>query len=99
MVDSFGIELIHPRREGRSDKQIGKKGKSNHRWIVGVKLCLVLDHLGRVMDWAVDTANVYDATFQPLIKRYQKTMLILEDNAYSRGQRLPRQDDAGAARP
>jgi len=35
VVDSFGIELIHPRREGRSDKQIGKKGKSNHRWQEG----------------------------------------------------------------
>src|SRR5688572_13262446 len=26
IVDSFGIELIHPRREGRSENQIGKKG-------------------------------------------------------------------------
>ncbi len=35
VVDSYGIELIHPRREGRSPKQIGKKGLSNKRWIVG----------------------------------------------------------------
>ncbi len=82
VVDSFGIELIHPRRQGRSDKQIGKKGKSNHRWIVGAKLCFVLDHLGRVVDWAVDTANVYDATFQPLIKKYENTMLILGDSGF-----------------
>ena len=67
VVDSFGIELIHPRREGRSPKQIGKKGKSNHRWIVGAKLCFVLDHLGRVVDWAVDTANVYDAASTMLL--------------------------------
>lgn len=64
-MDSFGIELTHPRREGRSDKQIGKKGKSNLRWIVGAKLCFVLDHMGRVVDWAVDTANVHDAEFSP----------------------------------
>jgi len=82
VVDSFGIELIHPRRQGRSDKQIGKKGKSNHRWIVGVKLCFVLDHLGRVVDWAVDTANVYDAVFQPLIKKYEEAMLILGDSGF-----------------
>ena len=82
VIDSFGIELIHPRREGRSDKQIGKKGKSNHRWIVGAKLCFVLDHLGRVVDWAVDTANVYDATFQPLIQKYDGQMLILGDSGF-----------------
>ena len=32
VIDSYGIELLHPRREGRSDQQIGKKGKSNWRW-------------------------------------------------------------------
>jgi hypothetical protein len=35
LIDSYGIELIHPRREGRSEQQIGKKGLSNKRWIVG----------------------------------------------------------------
>ena len=42
VADSYGIELIHPMREGRSPQQIGRKGLSNHRWIVGGKLCLVL---------------------------------------------------------
>ncbi len=32
VIDAYGIELIHPIREGRSEKQIGKKGISNHRW-------------------------------------------------------------------
>ena len=41
VIDSYGIELLHPIREGRSPKQIGKKGKSNHRWIVGGKLCFL----------------------------------------------------------
>ncbi len=36
---SDGIELIHPMREGRSPQQIGRKGLSNHRWMVGGKLC------------------------------------------------------------
>jgi hypothetical protein len=35
VIDSYGIELIHPVREGRSERQVGKKGKSNRRWIVG----------------------------------------------------------------
>lgn len=43
VADTYGIELLHPIREGRSDQQMGKKGKSNHRWIVGGKLCLILN--------------------------------------------------------
>src|SRR5438067_1257770 len=35
VIDAYGIELIHPMREGRSPQQIGRKGRSNHRWIVG----------------------------------------------------------------
>src|SRR5262244_1429495 len=38
VIDTYGIELIHPMREGRSPQQIGRKGLSNHRWIVGGKL-------------------------------------------------------------
>lgn len=62
LVDTYGIELIHPRREGRSQQQIGRKGLSNQRWIVGGKLCLLLNHLGLIVDWDVDTANVYDGS-------------------------------------
>ena len=43
VIDTYGIELIHPIREGRSPQQIGRKGLSNHRWIVGGKLCLLLN--------------------------------------------------------
>jgi len=30
VIDTSGIELIHPMREGRSPQQIGRKGLSNH---------------------------------------------------------------------
>jgi hypothetical protein len=62
VIDTYGIELLHPIREGRSQRQIGKKGKSNHRWIVGGKLGLVLNKFGLVVDWDWDTANVYDGS-------------------------------------
>src|SRR5947208_2429634 len=60
VTDTYGIELIHPMREGRSPQQIGRKGLSNHRWIVGGKLCLLLNQYGLVVAWACDTANVAD---------------------------------------
>jgi hypothetical protein len=47
-------------REGRSPQQIGRKGLSNHRWIVGGKLCLLLNQWGLVVAWECATANVAD---------------------------------------
>jgi len=80
LIDSYGIELVHPRREGRSPKQIGRKGSSNRRWIVGGKLCLLLNHLGLIVGWACDTANVYDGSaFQALVDSVAHDMLVLSD--------------------
>ena len=82
VADSYGIELVHPRRQGRSDQQIGRKGLSNLRWIVGAKLCFVLNRFGLVVDWDRDTANVSDKTFQPLIARFDTQMLVLTDPGF-----------------
>ena len=85
LADSYGIELIHPRREGRTEEQIGRKGLSNRRWIVGGKLCFVLNHLGLIVDWDVDTANVYDGTaFQDLINRHAPYMAIFTDTGFAK---------------
>ena len=37
VADSYGIALGHPVRAGRQLHQVGRRGKSNHRWIVGGK--------------------------------------------------------------
>ena len=79
IIDSYGIEFIHPIREGRSPRQLGKKGLSNHRWIVGGKLCLLVNQRGLVVDWDCSTANVHDTTFQPLIARVRETTVVFAD--------------------
>lgn len=85
VIDSYGIELIHPRREGRSKQQIGKKGKSNHRWMVGGKLCFVINHLGQIVDWDCDTANVYDGSaFQRLVDKFRDDMVIFSDAGWKK---------------
>ncbi len=61
IADTYGIELLHPRREGRSTQQIGRKGLSNHRWIVGGKLGVVLNQVGLVSGWSLSTANTHDS--------------------------------------
>jgi len=65
VLDSFGIEVIHPIREGRSEqsKKISKKGVSNHRWIVGRKLAITVNQRLQVVKMSDDTANVSDTTF------------------------------------
>src|SRR3989475_8243136 len=82
VIDTYGIELIHPIREGRSPRQIGCKGLSNHRWIVGGKLCLVLNQYGLVVAWDCATAHVADNTFQGLIRQFEDQMIILSDSAF-----------------
>jgi len=82
VIDAYGIELIHPVREGRTPHQIGRKGISNHRWIVGGKLCLLLNKLGLVVGWTCDTANVSDTVFQPLIKQFEEQMIVCADTGF-----------------
>ncbi len=82
VIDTYGIEVIHPMREGRSPQQIGRKGLSNHRWIVGGKLCLLLNQWGLVVAWECATANVADNTFQWLIRQFEERMIVLSDTAF-----------------
>jgi hypothetical protein len=82
VADSYGIELLHPMREGRSRQQIGRKGKSNHRWIVGVKLAYIVNQRGLVVAWDSAPANVYDAVFHPLIAEFADDMVVFTDMGF-----------------
>lgn len=85
VIDSYGIEFIHPIREGRSEPQLGKKGKSNQRWIVGGKVCFLLNHLGLIINWACATANVYDGSaFQHLVDSVAGQMIVLADLGFAK---------------
>jgi len=82
VIDTYGIELIHPMREGRSPHQIGRKGLSHHRWIVGGKRCLLLNQWGLIVGCACATAHVADTTFQWLIRQCEERMIVLSDTAF-----------------
>jgi hypothetical protein len=85
VIDTYGIELIHPMREGRSPQQIGRKGLSNHRWIVGGKLCLLLNQWGLIVGWACATANVADNTFQSPHALYESPKNLISGGALYSG--------------
>ncbi len=61
VIDTYGIELIHPMREGR----------------VGGTLCLVLNQWGLVVAWTCATANVADNIFPWLIRQFEECMIVL----------------------
>src|SRR4029450_1893579 len=81
-VDHHALEVIHPMREGRSPQQSGRKGLSNHRWIVGGKLCLLLNQWGVIVGWACATANAADNPFQWLMQQVDGRMIVLSDTGF-----------------
>ena len=84
VADTYGIEVIHPWREDRSEWQIGRKGLSNHRWIVGAKLGYVVNHSGLVVAWDDAAANAPDNAFRDLVADFADEMVVLTDNAFHR---------------
>jgi len=82
IIDSYGIELIHPVRRGRSPQQFSAAGISNHRWIVGAKWCVAVNHLGQIIGWVWAPANAHDSWFHPLIEVFQKHTVLLADTGF-----------------
>jgi hypothetical protein len=91
VADSYGVELLHPYRAQRHPlpDRLGRKGLSNHRWIVGGKLGLVLNKWGLVCAWGADTANVHDSAFQPLVAQFAEQMIVLADGNFARKEGNP----------
>lgn len=84
VIDPYRIELIHPVREGRSQRQVGKKGKSNRRWIMGIKLCWLVNDRGEVVDWDWNSANPHDQHFRPLAHQYDEQTITLSDFGFKK---------------
>ncbi len=82
VADTYGIELLHPRREGRSETQLGNKGLSNLCWIVGAKLGFVLNHLGLFVALDCNLASVADSSFRPMIAALEEQTVVLVDSAW-----------------
>jgi hypothetical protein len=82
VADTFGIELRHPRREDRADGQIGGKGLSNHRWIVGAKLAYLVNQYGLIVAWDYASANVADNAFGALVADFVDEMVVFTDLAF-----------------
>jgi hypothetical protein len=83
VIDTYGIELIHPWRSGRSQRQVGRKGWSNHRWIVGLKLCWLINDHGEVVARAFNTANTADQRFAHVAAPFEDRTITLADVGFA----------------
>jgi hypothetical protein len=79
VIDTFPIELLFPIREGRSKRQVGKKGRDKGRWSIGIKLCWLLNETCRVVSWDWATMNVYDKYFHPVVEPFIGQTIVLAD--------------------
>ncbi len=82
VADTYGIELRHPWREDRADRQIGDKGLSNHRWIVGAKLGYLINQYGLIVAWDYASAKVGDNAFRDLVADFQHEMVVFTDSSF-----------------
>lgn len=82
-LDSFGVEIIHPTREGRSkqSQRVSRKGKSNHRWIVGRKINVAINGELEIVDFQDATDNVCDNTFDVYYEQ-KDDAIYLSDKGY-----------------
>jgi hypothetical protein len=84
VIDTYGIELRHPVREGRAQTALGKKGKSKRRWIVGVKLCWLVNDKGQVVAWDWNTANTHDQHFRHMAHQFDEQTIVLSDFGFKK---------------
>jgi hypothetical protein len=89
VMDTYGIEIIRPIREGRSKQSqaVSAKGKSGHRWIVGRKVCIRINDEGGITAYDDDTANVHDQTFNHLAE--DDAAITLTDAGFKNKKGMP----------
>jgi hypothetical protein len=89
VIDSYPIELLFPIRQGRSERQVGKKGRDKGRWIIGIKLCWLVNKFRQVVGWAWNTANIHDQHFHPLAETVAETSVVFADEGFRKQEGVP----------
>ena len=89
MIDSYPIEWLCPIREGRPEHQVGKKGRDKGRWSIGIKFCVLLNDVCRVVNWDWATMNVHDQHFHPVVEPFLGETIALADFGFRDQEGVP----------
>jgi hypothetical protein len=79
VVDSKVCELIHPIREHRRPQSWRGKNKSKGRWHVGVKVAVLLNERGRIVNWQILPAHAHDTWFDTIYEPMEPHERVLAD--------------------
>ena len=90
VIDSYPIELLFPIREGRTEQQVGKKGRDKGRWSIGIKFCVLLNDICRVVNWDWATMNVNDKHFHPVVEPFIGETIALADFGFRDKEGVPK---------
>lgn len=89
VIDSYPIELIFPIREGRSDQRVGKKSKDKGHWSIGIKLCWLINEMGKIVSGTFIPSNAPDTIFNPLIEPLNGRTIVLADYGFRNQDGIP----------
>jgi len=83
-VDSTSIEVCHIKRVSRHKvfKSIAKKGKTSVGWFFGLKLHLIVNDKGELLNFSLSPGNVDDRTPIPALVENKITGLLFGDRGY-----------------
>jgi hypothetical protein len=87
--DSSPLELLFPIREGRSPRQIGRKGKDKGRWTIGFRLWWLLNDTGQVVAWYWLPLDHPDQDFNSLTEDYAEVSIVLTDLGFRDADGIP----------
>ncbi len=87
VVDSTGVELIHPIRQGRTVQNWHGKNKSKGRWYVGQKVAILVSPSGQIMNWECLPANAHDTWFENVFEEHP--CIVLGDFGFKRAKGHP----------
>ena len=87
--DSYPIELLFPIRQGRTTKQLGKKGRDKGRWMIGFRLWWLLDTYGRVVEWYWLDLSHPDHDYNSLTASFDEQTIALHDFGFRDAKGLP----------
>ncbi len=79
VMDSYPVEMLFPIRQGRSVRQIGKKGRDKGRWMIGGRFWVMLDTYGRIIEWHFLTLDHADKHFNRFATSFAGQTVTLTD--------------------
>jgi hypothetical protein len=87
VMDSMLCEAIHPIREGRRTHWVGKS-KSKGRWMVGIRVVVIVSPKGDILDWQMDAANIHDKHFAWMVEDFE--IQVLTDTGFHPKKVIPK---------